>query len=130
MKIRLSKPKLLAGALLWHLALPVQAMPDLKDHWRFFCAPFGYNKKVMGRAKAQSQAGGLKGAIGTFQFACVQSALEVKQYEDRLEKFRAQGGAGKPPQLNTAQSDAMWRQASERLSAAYENQTSNAEAVD
>ena len=97
------------------------AVPSMADHWRFECVPYGYNKKIM--QKAQKNSG--RGGPGLLNLACVQSALEIAQFQAQSIKFQENNGAGKAPILDNRKSQNLLKKATAKLQAAFKRNSNN-----
>ncbi len=113
--------------MLLGLADGAGAVPALRDQWHFFCAPRGPTNKLLSGAKAKSQnaSGDLDAGVATLNYACVLSAAEVKQFEAQMAKFQEQGGKGKAPALNHANSNGWIKVAAQKLDAAVKKKKSD-----
>jgi hypothetical protein len=98
------------------LAPRAEALPALRDYWHFTCAPNGVTRKILEQSQAKAGSGG---GVGDLRAACVQSALEVDQFQKRLAKFQEGGSKGAAPQLDHRRSDQMLAGAERSLAATY-----------
>lgn len=106
------------------------ALPAMRDHWHFLCAPKGATNKLLSSAKAKmgSASGELESGVATFNYACVLSSAEAKQFEIQMQKFQEGGGKGKQPQLTHANSNGWLKSATQKLSAAAKAKKADAKA--
>lgn len=106
------------------------ALPAMRDHWHFLCAPKGANNKLLRSAKAKmgGASGELDSGIATFNYACVLSSAELRQFEMQTQKFQEGGSQGKPPVLNHNNSNGWLKSAAAKLSAAAKSKKADAKA--
>lgn len=99
------------------------AIPGLQDLWRLACTAGidkGVSEKDVAKARAKADSGsGEEGAIGALNYACVQSAWEIKKFELATTKWQEAGGKGAAPVKNAAGSTAALKSAVARLGGVY-----------
>ncbi len=106
------------------------ALPAMRDHWHFLCAPKGATNKLLGSAKSKmsSASGELESGIATFNYACVLSAAEARQFDLQMAKFQEGGGKGKQPVLSHSNSNGWLKSAAQKLSAAAKSKKADPKA--
>ncbi len=102
----------------------------MRDHWHFLCAPKGVTNKLLGAAKSKmsSASGDLDSGIATFNYACVLSAAEARQFDLQMLKFQEGGGKGKQPALSQSNSNGWLKSAAQKLSAAAKSKKADPKA--
>lgn len=89
-----------------------QALPNLFDHWHFFCSPSANpNTKYINKMKGKSESGGANGAVGKFRYACLLHMYEISQNQVAFEKWQNAGGKGAQPALDQRMSLGVLKQA-------------------
>ena len=113
------------------LADHAEAIPQFQDYWRLTCAPNGVTTKLLNKAKAKmaNAQGAVESGAATLNYACVQSALETKQFQVQTKQFQDSGGKGKAPVINHQASMEFAKSALAKLNSVAKAKKNDPEAI-